>query len=175
MRNLSHFLVMSDIFWEHSHRQRNLYMFEMPSSPRIFLFSKRQESLSDHRQFKSGKKRNYVGIIYKWWEILVQKTFKIRYSQINCFLGGTSISPPISPKIHCLPAPTHMPVSVSLLASISLWARALPKISGKVWGKIGTYHFLVSFLIIPSPQVCTYVDSTVRCPFTKFVSIIRSG
>ena len=58
---------------------------------------------------------------------------------------------------------------------IFLWARALPEISGKVWGQIDTYRFLVTFLTVPSPHVCTYVDSTVRCPFTKIVPIVRSG
>ncbi len=63
-----------------------------------FPFLKRQESLSDHCQFKSCKKSIHVGIIYKWWEILVPKTFEIRYSHNQLFFGGGLNIPPISPE-----------------------------------------------------------------------------
>jgi hypothetical protein len=61
------------------------------------------------------------------------------------------------------------------LCFISLWARALAVILAKVCGQIGTYCFLLPFLTVPSSHVCTYVDSTVQCPFTKIVPIARSG
>jgi hypothetical protein len=59
--------------------------------------------------------------------------------------------------------------------SIFLWARALVEISYKVCGQIGTYCFFVPFLTVLSSSECTYVDSTVQCPFTKIVPIVRSG
>ena len=58
---------------------------------------------------------------------------------------------------------------------ISLWEKPAATIVAMDRRQIGTYRFLVPFLTIPSPHVCTYVDSTVRCPFTKIVPIIRSG
>jgi hypothetical protein len=37
---------------------------------------------------------------------------------------------------------------------ISLWARAIAKILAMVFGQIGTYCFLVLFLVPPNPHLC---------------------
>ena len=58
MRNLLHFNVMLERFWEHSHPQRNFIRFDTPSSSKTSLFSKDKKAcliISDLR-FNSCKK-----------------------------------------------------------------------------------------------------------------------
>ena len=98
MRNLSHFLVMSDIFCEHSHPQRNLYMFETPSSSRIFFFSKNKKACLIIADLSHAKKVSTQELYINDEKYSFEKHSRSDILIINCFLGGASISPPISPE-----------------------------------------------------------------------------
>ena len=96
MRNLSHFLVMLERFWEHSHPRRNssLWVEQMPSSSNFFLFSK------DERAFLIIADLSHVKIV-STQELNInvetyssKKTYKVRCSLNPLFFGGASISPP---------------------------------------------------------------------------------
>ena len=97
MRNLSYFLVTSEIFCELSHPQRNLYMFETPSSPRIFLFSKDKKACLIIADLSHAKKVSTQELYINDEKYLSEKHSRSDILIINCFLGEASVSPTISP------------------------------------------------------------------------------
>ncbi len=64
------------------------------------------------------------------------------------------LCPGFTMKSVCLSVFFFLPQKKTLLTRISLWAQAIAKILAMVHGQIGTYRFLVLFLILPNPQIC---------------------